>query len=77
MTKTKKMPLQGAFVLEIGIWSLVFVWDLVLEIWNLSLPKLLFLTANRTPSAVNRFQFISLPLTRSRPGLLKKKSRNY
>jgi hypothetical protein len=27
----------GAFVLEIGIWSLVFVWGLVLGIWNLSL----------------------------------------
>jgi hypothetical protein len=28
MTQTKKMLLLGAFVLEIGAWNLVLVWDL-------------------------------------------------
>jgi hypothetical protein len=38
MTQTKKMRLRGAFVLEIGIWNLVLVWDLEFVIWDLSLP---------------------------------------
>jgi hypothetical protein len=49
MTKTKKMPFQRAFVLVIGIWSLEFVWNLVLGIWNLSLPIASFLPENRLP----------------------------
>jgi hypothetical protein len=48
--------LQGAFVLEIGIWNLGFVWDLVLVIWNLSLTIASSLPVNRKPSTVNRFQ---------------------
>jgi hypothetical protein len=37
MSQTEKMPLQGAFVLEIGIWNLDIVCFLEFGIWNFSL----------------------------------------
>jgi hypothetical protein len=36
LTETKKIPLQGASVLEIGIWNLDIVCYLEFEIWNFS-----------------------------------------
>jgi hypothetical protein len=42
MTKTIKMLLQGAFVLEIGIWNLDIVCYLEFGIWNLSLRIAVF-----------------------------------
>jgi hypothetical protein len=67
MTKTKKMPFQGNFVLEIGIWSLEFVWNLVLGIWNLSLPIASFLTVYRRPSTDCFHSLLALPLPLSLP----------
>jgi hypothetical protein len=34
MTQTKKVLFQGAFVLEIGIWKLEFIWNLEFVIWD-------------------------------------------
>jgi hypothetical protein len=51
LTMSLILTLALAFVLEIGIWNLGFIWNLVLGIWNLSLR---IAVSNRFPSIVYR-----------------------
>jgi hypothetical protein len=46
--------ISGAFDWEIGIWSLGFIWNLALEIWNLILTIASSLPVNRQPFTVNQ-----------------------